>query len=610
MRSRSEKGPKTPICFYLLFVFTSILVRNVYAQDAFHHPHLWEVFDRIRISPDQPREFKHQDLVRTIDKLGRKAGESLKIEVVGTSVEGRSISLLTLGTGEQRVFLWSQMHGDEPTATNALMDILNYFFTFSDEPFVRDILEGTTLYILPMLNPDGAERNQRRNAFDIDINRDARDLVSPEARILKRLRDEIVPHFGFNLHDQSTRRTVGTTNNLAAVALMAPPFDMENNDNTVRIRAKKVAVAILNSLSPYIYGHVSKYDAGYMPRSFGDAFQNWGTSTVLFETGGWYRADPVFMVRLNFIGILTALHAIATGEYERANPAVYDGLMQNERSMFDLLITDATVFDGVHPFVFQADIGIHFVQDKEGLVGKIVDIGDLNGFPGKDSLDAAQRLVMPGLIHPIHVEDPGRTGDPNVFLRSGVTTVAEIRSPGGMPDMLRVLNSERVWKEGLNVAFLLDLGDHVESGLIEHCGTGLSRGMLGLFQDRTGKTDSSPDDDSARVLQLKQLASWFNAPILMTSPYSERLPPGVFTWDVLKGLTHDRALELRIPQRGRIARNVFADLVIYDAGNFEISDTGIRLMRPHTVLVGGYRSWVDEKRQTEVFGRVVRRKTN
>ena len=47
---------------------------------------------------------------------------------------------------------------------------------------VRGILSSLTLYVVPMLNPDGAERFQRRNAQSIDINRDALRLQTPEGQ--------------------------------------------------------------------------------------------------------------------------------------------------------------------------------------------------------------------------------------------------------------------------------------------------------------------------------------------------------------------------------------------------------------------------------------------
>ena len=55
------------------------------------------------------------------------------------------------------------------------------------------ILSTLTLHVVPMLNPDGAERFQRRNAQSIDINRDALRLQTPEGRALKALRDRLQP---------------------------------------------------------------------------------------------------------------------------------------------------------------------------------------------------------------------------------------------------------------------------------------------------------------------------------------------------------------------------------------------------------------------------------
>jgi len=102
------------------------------------------------------------------------------VEEIGKSVEGRSINHLWFGRGPYHVLLWSQMHGDEPTATAALFDVFEQFRRHRDEPAFALILDSLTIHAVPMLNPDGAERFQRRNAQGIDINRDALRLQTPE----------------------------------------------------------------------------------------------------------------------------------------------------------------------------------------------------------------------------------------------------------------------------------------------------------------------------------------------------------------------------------------------------------------------------------------------
>ena len=109
----------------------------------------------------------------------------------------REIYQIEWGKGKTKVFMWSQMHGDEPTATPAVLDLLVYLQSNRDKIWVKELENNLTIRVVPMLNPDGAELYQRRNLQFIDINRDANDLQTPEGRLLKKLRDEWQPDIGF-----------------------------------------------------------------------------------------------------------------------------------------------------------------------------------------------------------------------------------------------------------------------------------------------------------------------------------------------------------------------------------------------------------------------------
>ncbi|MCH8837665.1 MAG: hypothetical protein IIA60_07670 [Candidatus Marinimicrobia bacterium] len=131
-----------------------------------------------------------------LDALAERYGDHFHYEVAGHSVQKRPIHLVTLGRGPKKVLLWSQMHGDEPTATGALFDVFNYLMMHRGEPFTQAILDSITIYAVPMLNPDGTRQSSRRNAQGLDINRDARDRQTPEGRLLIELKDRLQPDFG------------------------------------------------------------------------------------------------------------------------------------------------------------------------------------------------------------------------------------------------------------------------------------------------------------------------------------------------------------------------------------------------------------------------------
>jgi Predicted carboxypeptidase len=156
---------------------------------------LAEIWDKQHVSKIAPSNMRHRDLLPMLDGL-KKIG--LKVEKVGESYAKRSIHQIEFGKGPLKIFMWSQMHGDEPTATPALIDMFTVLQNGRDKDWVKKIENAFTIRAVPMLNPDGAELFVRRNLQGIDINRDARDLKTPEAQLLKRLRDEWQPRIGFN----------------------------------------------------------------------------------------------------------------------------------------------------------------------------------------------------------------------------------------------------------------------------------------------------------------------------------------------------------------------------------------------------------------------------
>ncbi len=110
------------------------------------------------------------------------------------------------------------------------------------------MLQKVTLYIIPMLNPDGTERFTRRNELDIDLNRDALRLQFPESKILKKIQEQTNPKFSFNLHDQSTRYTVGNSYKVATISFLAPAFNEAKDINPVRENAMKLISQLTKNL--------------------------------------------------------------------------------------------------------------------------------------------------------------------------------------------------------------------------------------------------------------------------------------------------------------------------------------------------------------------------
>jgi len=364
---------------------------------------LYDTYDKYKETSIGKRRIKRVDIQPLIDTYA--GNTKFKVTTVGKSIGGRDLSLISVGTGDTNVFLWSQMHGDEPTATQAIFDILNFFDSPDFKLEKEAILANLTVHFLPMLNPDGAELYQRRNLLGVDINRDALRLQSPESKTLKRVRDSLDADFGFNLHDQSTYYNAERTDKPATISYLAPAYNYEKDINETRGNAMKIIVFMNDILQKYALGQVGRYNDDFEPRAFGDNIQKWGTSTILIESGGYPEDIEKQEIRkLNYTSILSAIYTIAKKTYETISIKEYEKIPENDRKLFDLKIISANY--NLMGETYVLDLGINQIEvdfpdhNTFWYSSRILDQGDLSTYYGYETLDASAYTLKQAKAYP------------------------------------------------------------------------------------------------------------------------------------------------------------------------------------------------------------------
>ncbi len=440
---------------------------------------LYGSYEKYREPSLDKRRTKYHELQPLINEYRRNP--KFTVQTVGQSIEGRKLSLISIGSGKIDIFLWSQMHGDEPTATQAIFDILNFLDAddFRDEK--QAILKSCTLHFLPMLNPDGAEIFQRRNRLGVDINRDALRLQSPESRTLKKIRDSLDADFGFNLHDQSTYYNAERTEKPATISYLAPAYNYEKEVNNVRANAMKVIVFMNGIIQKYAPGQVGRYNDDFEPRAFGDNIQKWGTSAILIESGGYPEdVEKQEIRKLNYVSILSAIYTIAKGSYRDIPLEDYEKIPENDRKLFDLKIENAT-----YPLLgkeYVLDIGMNRLEvDKEDhndfwYSSRILDQGDLSTYYGYETFDASGYTIIPGKVYPETIKSVEVLGRLKIesLLKSGHTYIRVEDIPKDLLDSpfpIHIVGKNYEMPEfnievGINPTFLLKKNGKIEYAVI------------------------------------------------------------------------------------------------------------------------------------------------
>jgi len=318
--------------------------------------------------------------------LLEKYRDKFELSVSGLSENGKDIPQIKIGSGKKIILAWSQMHGNESTTTKALFDLMKFLDQenlFQNE--IQRFLRTYSLYVIPMLNPDGAGLYTRENANKVDLNRDAQDLSQSESRILRTIFNKLKPDLCLNLHDQRT--IYGFDDGLpATVSFLSPAANEVRSLTKARKRAMEDIVKMNQYLQKMIPGQVGRYDDSFNSACVGDAFQMAGATTILFEAGHYRNDYHREKTREYIFYSLLALFDII-GEKKVINYRSYFNIPENRKNYRDVIIRNAKLKQSDNPI----DVAIHYsevLKDEKITFEPIIDqMDELEGLYGHVEVD-------------------------------------------------------------------------------------------------------------------------------------------------------------------------------------------------------------------------------
>lgn len=338
-----------------------------------------------------------------------------KISELGISENGETIFGITVGSGSKKVLAWSQMHGNESTTTKALFDffkLLDASGIFPKE--VNRFLEMYTLYCIPILNPDGALSYTRRNANDVDLNRDAQNLSQNESKILRIWFDAIQPDLCLNLHDQRTMYSL-SSGKPATVSFLAPSADEARTVTPSRA----IAMQEINKMNAVLQQHiphgVGRYDDAFNVDCVGDTFQMAGVPTILFEAGHYGNDYQREKTRSFIFFALCSLFEFLEQKLPVSSVESYFEIPENEKQFRDVIIYDVRV-NGNSETV---DVSIRFeeelMNDEIKFTPYVDEIGSLGNLLAHKSIAGLGREIL-------------LNSHENVFVNEKIITIVEKNS--------------------------------------------------------------------------------------------------------------------------------------------------------------------------------------
>ena len=329
----------------------------------------------------------------SIEPLLQKLNTNDQLKIIGKSVLGKPIYSYEIGEGKTKIFLWSQMHGNESTTTKSLFDFLNVLHSGSE--LAQQLLNAFTFCSIPMLNPDGATLYTRVNANKVDLNRDSQELTQPESKLLRAIFESFKPDYCFNLHDQRTIFGVSTTGKPATLSFLAPSYNEEREINESRLQAINLIASINEVLQEYLPNQIGRFDDSFNINCIGDMFQYLGVPTLLFEAG--HFADDYEREKTRkyvFMALIASFKTLSENVIVSNGIDIYLNIPQNKAVFYDFIYKNIKInYDGIEKITnFAAQYKEELIENQICFNAYISEIGNLDGYFGHFEYNAKEAL--------------------------------------------------------------------------------------------------------------------------------------------------------------------------------------------------------------------------
>ena len=329
----------------------------------------------------------------SIEPLLQKLNTNDQLKIIGKSVLGKPIYSYEIGEGKTKIFLWSQMHGNESTTTKALFDFLNVLHSGSE--LAQQLLNAFTFCSIPMLNPDGATLYTRVNANKVDLNRDSQELTQPESKLLRAIFESFKPDYCFNLHDQRTIFGVSTTGKPATLSFLAPSYNEEREINESRLQAINLIASINEVLQEYLPNQIGRFDDSFNINCIGDMFQYLGIPTLLNKAGHFADEKKKKKTRKYvFMALIASFKTLSENVIVSNGIDIYLNIPQNKAVFYDFIYKNIKInYDGIEKITnFAAQYKEELIENQICFNAYISEIGNLDGYFGHFEYNAKEAL--------------------------------------------------------------------------------------------------------------------------------------------------------------------------------------------------------------------------